>query len=85
MEINRSTFQNVETSANITNRENKVSNTKLKSILAVNVEKQSINSNENVHLSYWVCLPSKNEAYIINIYTCTVLEREIITLILSQN
>ena len=31
-----------------------------KSILAVNFEKQSIESHANVqHLAYWVCLPSK--------------------------
>ena len=56
-------FWNAETSANITNSDNKVSNKELKTVLAVNVEKLSIESHENVQNSaYWVCLPSKNEA-----------------------
>ena len=54
--------------------------------MAVNVEQISIESHENVqNLAYWVCLPSKNEAYTINIETLMVLESEIITVILSQN
>ena len=59
----RSQFWNVETSANIAYSENRViSNKYFKTVLAVNVEKLSIESHENAqHLADWVCLPSKNE------------------------
>ena len=83
MEVN---ILNVETSANIAYSENKVSNKQVKTILAVNNERQSIESHEHVHnLAYWLCLPSKIEAQTINIKMFIVLESEMITLILSQN
>ena len=78
--------QNFETSAKIAISDNKVCNKQFNNIFVVNVEKLSNESHENVHnLVNWVCLPSKNEAYTINIQMFMVLECEIITLILSQN
>ena len=54
---------NVETSENIAYSDKNVSNKKFKTIVAINVEKLSIESHEYVHnLAYWVCLPSKNES-----------------------
>ena len=65
----RSKFQNVETSANIANSETKASNKQFKTVLAEKNEKLSIESHENAqNVAYWVCLPSKNEAFINNQY-----------------
>ena len=50
------------------------------------LKESQLKDNENVQmLAYWACVPSKNEAQMINIQMCIVLESEIISLILSQN